>query len=114
MAEHRATVAAEDKKSDQSKSAKQPLVVVDLGKRQSTQQIKRLRKGRGRLMERIDDIVDELVQNGTVKADAQPVVIVVRERPSAMPFPMAAFQFPVSRNDEDEDDDDDDDDDDGR
>ena len=110
MAEHRATVTAEEKKSDPSKSAKQPLVVIDLGKRQSPQQIKRLRKGRGRLMERIDDIVDELVQNGTVKADAQPVVIVVRERSPAMPFSMAAFPFPVSQNDEEDDDDDDEDD----
>jgi hypothetical protein len=56
------------------------VVVVDLGKRQSRKNIKRLRKGRGKLMPRVERIVDELVQAGTVKADAQPVVIVVRER----------------------------------
>jgi len=56
------------------------LLVVDLGKRQSPKQLKRLRKGRGKLVGRIDQIVADLVEAGTVKAGAQPIVIVVRER----------------------------------
>ena len=56
------------------------LLVVDLGKRQSPKQVKRLREGRGKLVGRIDQIVADLVEAGTVKAGAQPIVIVVRER----------------------------------
>ena len=61
-------------------SATSQLLVVDLGKRQSPKQLKRLRKGRGKLVGRIDQIVADLVEAGTVKAGAQPIVIVVRER----------------------------------
>jgi hypothetical protein len=54
------------------------------------------------LVKRIDEIVEELIQAGTVKAGAQPVVIVVREKPS-MTWPFARDE------DEDEDDEDDED-----
>ena len=56
------------------------LLVVDLGKRQSPKRLKQLRKGRGKLVGRIDQIVADLVEAGTVKAGAQPIVIVIRER----------------------------------
>ena len=62
------------------KASASQLLVVDLGKRQSAKQVKRLRKGRGKLVGRIDQIVADLVEAGTVKAGAQPIVIVVRER----------------------------------
>jgi hypothetical protein len=78
--------------------AKSQLVVVDLGKRQSRKQVKRLRKGRGKLVRRIDQIVAELVEAGTVKADAQPVVIVVREE-TPLPWPFGSVA-----NDDDDDD----------
>lgn len=78
--------------------AKSQLVVVDLGKRQSRKQVRRLRKGRGKLVRRIDQIVAELVETGTVKADAQPVVIVVREE-TPLPWP-----FGSAANDDDDDD----------
>ena len=77
----------EPRKSDTSRRPQ--LVVVDLGKRQSVKKVKRLRKGRGKLMPRVERIVEELIEAGTVKADAQPVVIVVRERermPMMWPF----------------------------
>jgi uncharacterized protein DUF6200 len=55
------------------------LVVVDLGKPQSAKKIRNLREGTGKLMGRIETIVGELVEGGTIKANCQPVVIVVRE-----------------------------------
>jgi hypothetical protein len=55
-----------------------PLLVVDLGRR-SKKQIKRLRKGNGRLMERVVDTVEMLQQDGTVESDAQIVVVVVKQ-----------------------------------
>ena len=80
-----------------------PLVVVELARRRNPEQIRRLRKGRGKLVHDIEDAVEELVQSGTIKADAQPVVIVVREV-SPPPLFLAGY-------DDDEDDDDDNDDD---
>lgn len=62
------------------KAGASQLLVVDLGKRQSPKRLKQLRKGRGKLVGRIDQIVADLVEAGTVKAGAQPIVIVVRER----------------------------------
>jgi hypothetical protein len=55
------------------------LLVVDLGKPQSRKRIKQLRKGEGKLMGKIDKILDELVEAGTLDRGVQPVVIVVRE-----------------------------------
>jgi hypothetical protein len=68
------------------KPVKSQLLVVDLEKRQSAKQVKRLRKGKGKLMARIEGIVEELVQSGAVKSDVQPVVIVVREE-AELPWP---------------------------
>jgi hypothetical protein len=100
------TTAAEARDHDKDKDkAKQQIVMVDLGKRQSPKQVRRLREGRGKLIEHIEEIVEDLVEAGTVKASAQPVVIIVRETPP-VPWPFDAADF----NDDDEDDHDDDDD----
>lgn len=54
-------------------------VVLDLGK-QRRKQVKQLRKGSGKLMEDINDAIEELRTAGTVAAMAQPVVVIVREK----------------------------------
>ena len=89
------TTAAEQREQREREhdKAKPQLVVVDLGRRQTPKQIKRLRKGRGKLVGRIDEIVDELTASGTIKGNAQPVVIIVRER-TPLPWP-----FDVARDD---------------
>jgi hypothetical protein len=64
------------------------LLVIDLEKRQSRKRVKALREGRGKLLTRIEGIVAELVTSGAIKANAQPVVIIVREQsPIPWPFP---------------------------
>jgi Family of unknown function (DUF6200) len=64
-----------------------PVLVIDIGKRQSSKQVKRLRKGEGKLMTRIEDIIGELIEAGSLKPGVQPVVIVVREKtPIIWPF----------------------------
>jgi hypothetical protein len=60
------------------------MIVVDLDEPQSSLQVKRLRKGQGRLMAHVERIVNDLIEAGTVKAGAQPVVIVVRETSSSV------------------------------
>jgi hypothetical protein len=62
------------------KSDKNSIVVVDFGKRQTRKQIKGLRRGEGKLLTRVEGIVNDLVAAGTVKSTAHPVVIVVREK----------------------------------
>jgi len=90
-----ATSTAEQRESkEQEKTSKSQIVIVDLDEPQSAQQVKRLRKGRGKLVTRVERIVSELVEAGTVKSSAQPVVIVVRELPS----------MPWSFDDDDDDD----------
>jgi Family of unknown function (DUF6200) len=96
MSMAQAPSAAEQREQrEQRDQARPQLVVVDLGKRQNPKQVKRLRKGRGKLVRRIDEIVGELVAAGTIKANAQPVVIVVREKPPLL--------WPFAANDDDDD-----------
>jgi hypothetical protein len=82
-----ATGSSEPKESREHERAGKPqVVVVDLAEPQSSRDVKRLRKGSGKLMTRVERIVSDLAEAGTVKASVQPVVIVVREVPSLFGF----------------------------
>ncbi len=70
-------------KNQPGKTLAHPMIVVDLAEPQPSLQVKRLRKGQGRLMTHVERIVNDLIDAGTVKATAQPVVIVVREYSSS-------------------------------
>lgn len=54
-------------------------VIIDLGKRRR-KQVKKLRRGEGKLLNDINGAVEELRTAGTLGADAQPVIVVVREK----------------------------------
>lgn len=54
-------------------------ILISLGKKKR-KNIKKLRKGRGPLMETIEETMAELKSHNKIQADAQPVVIVVREK----------------------------------
>jgi hypothetical protein len=82
------------------------LVVVELARRRSPRQVKRLRSGRGKLVADIEDVIDELVKSGTIERGSAPVVIVVREV-SAHPI-WGVYDGDDHCDDDDEDDDDDD------
>ena len=71
---------------EHEKAGKSQIVVVELGEVQSSRDVKRLRKGQGKLFTHVERIVSDLAEAGTVKASAQPVVIVVREIPSPLDF----------------------------
>ena len=64
------------------------IVIVDVGDLQSEAQVGELREGHGTLVHRIERIVDDLIDAGTLKSGAQTVVVVVRE---AAPFSFASF-----------------------
>ena len=76
----------EARKTRDTEQGGRSLVVVDLGEAQSMLAIKRLRRGKGKLFHHVERIVGDLIEAGTVKSSAQPVVIVVREMPSGWPF----------------------------
>jgi hypothetical protein len=55
------------------------LCVVDVGK-YSRKQIRRLRRGEGKLMTKAEQIVQDLKDNGVLAKDANTVVLVVRQK----------------------------------
>jgi hypothetical protein len=59
------------------------VVIVDIGERQSTGEVRSLLKGEGKLMDHVEKILADLVTAGTVASTAQPVVFVVRELSTA-------------------------------
>jgi len=73
-----ATTAAAAEHATKSEPATGP-ILVDLG-RKSRKNVKRLRDGEGKLMDQVKSVLDELRSAGTLKSDAQPVLIIVRER----------------------------------
>lgn len=105
-------------KTEKSDKHQEPAhsVVIDLGTR-ATKQVDRLRKGRGKLMDEVQECIDELAANGQVAAGAQPIIVIVSERTAErvghMLSPASFVQLatpmmvvPWSDDDEDEDDDD--------
>ena len=60
-------------------------IIIDLGKK-SRKQIRRAREGTGKLMDEINGTLSELRAQGTIKADAQPVLIIVRQKPRKTAF----------------------------
>lgn len=75
-----APAAAETRESE--KTGKSSMVIVELDEPQSSHAVKRLRKGKGSLYKNVEQIVKELSDDGTIKAGAQPLVIIVQEIPS--------------------------------
>lgn len=61
-------------------------IVVDLGK-QPRKQIKKLTEGRGKLLDEVDKVIQELKVAGKISGSAQPVVIVVKQKAKASVFP---------------------------
>lgn len=94
------------------KHGKSSLVVVELAKRRSPEQVRRLRKGHGKLLTDIEDAVEELVESGTVKAGTQPVVIVVREATLPLLWALDYIEDEDDEGDEDDDENEDEDEDD--
>jgi hypothetical protein len=83
-----ATTAAgtTEHREHRDRAGKTEIVIVDLDKVQTPRDVRLLRKGRGKLATRVERIVNELIEAGTVKSTAQPVVIVVRELMSPLSF----------------------------
>ena len=55
-------------------------IIIDLGKRKKND-VKELRNGTGKLVDEVKGCIDELVEGGACSADAQPIVLIIREKP---------------------------------
>jgi len=96
-------------------SRQRETIVVDLGSK-SRRDVRDLRKGRGPLMDDVEDCLEELRESGDISESTQPVVIVVERRWSGrggmVPFllpPGIPTMLPMGMGREDDDDEDDDD-----
>ena len=69
-----------DDNAQKPESADKSLLVVDIGKKYKKKHIRRLRKGRGRLMGKVQRLVAELTDGGAVEGNVKPIVIVVRQK----------------------------------
>ena len=69
----------EARKTSSSTPSSPSPVIVDLGKHRR-KQIKRLRRGEGKLMDDVNNTLEEMRTAGTLSAASQPVVIIVRQR----------------------------------
>ena len=104
---------SEERKEERKRS---DIIVVDLGKK-SGKNVRRLRKGRGPLLDHVEDCLEELREAGAISAAVQPVVVIVERRLSSgdlMPFfvpPGLSSMIPFVGREEDDDEDDDDEDD---
>lgn len=58
---------------------KNDLVIVDLGSKKR-KQVKDLRKGKGKLMEKVHQAIEELKASNTISGSVQPIVIIVKEK----------------------------------
>lgn len=55
-------------------------LIVDLGKKRR-KDVKRLRNGKGKLFDKVTSTLQELKSAGTISGTAEPVVVIVREKP---------------------------------
>ncbi len=59
--------------------AQSSVVIVDMGKRKR-KQVKQLRRGRGKLMDRIEETMEQLQADGEIESGSPVVVVIVREK----------------------------------
>jgi len=81
------TARVETTKTTELAGASAP-IVVDVGKKRR-KQIRRLRKGQGKLMMEISHLVEELRMAGSISATSQPVIVVVRQKKRTRALPWA-------------------------
>ncbi|QSQ14517.1 DUF6200 domain-containing protein [Myxococcus landrumensis] len=65
-------------------------VFLDLGKK-SAKAVKKLRKGRGRLLDDVRETLQDLQTSGRVAANAQPVIVIVRAKPKKKKRSLGGF-----------------------
>jgi hypothetical protein len=86
-----AAIAGTEKVGAPEQDAENVPIVIDLGKK-SRKRVKALRRGEGPLLKEVIDAIEELKAAGTVSASAQPVIVVVRQKPGSKLKPIFPFR----------------------
>ena len=68
-----------EQNSGSQPAAAEDAIIIDLGKKKR-KDVKRLRKGTGKLLDQVKCCVEELRDAGAIEGPAQPVIVVVREK----------------------------------
>lgn len=80
MANNLEAPVANPSKSDTAKSTAIEPIIINLGKK-NRRQVRKLRRGKpGRLLDRVQEAIEQLRATGDMAAGTKPVVIVIRER----------------------------------
>lgn len=74
------TTRTGDDNPPEAEAVKDSMIVVEVGKKQSGKRIRQLQKGRGKLFENIEQMMEELRAKGAIGENAQPVVVVVKKK----------------------------------
>lgn len=56
------------------------VVVIDIGKRYRRKHVRRLRKGRGRLMRKLEGLLGDLREDKSLGDNVKPIVVVVKQK----------------------------------
>ena len=59
-------------------------LIVDMGER-TAKQISKLKNGRGKLAESVQETVDELTRSGSIPEGTVPLIVIVKERARTVP-----------------------------
>jgi hypothetical protein len=84
------TTRSESSPHSVSPSTRSAPIVLDVGK-QRRKRIKELRRGAGKLMDEINASIEELRTAGALSPEAQPVVVVVRQKRRKMRAGLPGF-----------------------
>jgi hypothetical protein len=68
-----------EQNSESRPAGAEDAIIIDLGKKKR-KDVKRLRKGEGKLMDEVKYCVEELRDAGAIEGPARPVIVVVREK----------------------------------
>ena len=79
------STAASGNDSPAKETSGSDLLIVDLGKK-SKKRVKQIRKGRGKGLKNLQEVVESLRAEGMIGEGETPVCIVVREKPDSKMF----------------------------
>jgi hypothetical protein len=65
--------------TNESKPTTPSPIIVDLGKKRR-KDVRRLRRGQGKLFDQVNTTIQELKTAGTISSHAEPVILVVRQK----------------------------------
>lgn len=77
-----ATTPGETAKGGAPAAERPSPVILDLGKKKR-KAVKQLLDGKGKLLNQAMDSIEELQRVGTISESAQPVIVIVREKPKS-------------------------------